>query len=211
MANVSSYRQLSEIIQTEHYKNFASPSAEITQPHIAQLIATKVAKYATISAYNNSNGGDTTFANDQFVSVFYNQPLLTNSATQDKYVVLPATPAGLPKNSEITQVSFVGAPYVHVVPCLQKDTFVESLLPPLPSSIVMYRIEAGNIVFMNLPKIINANVNIKMVGAISGDSIMDALVNVPKDAEDEIRLEILRELAEEYNIKSNMVQTEAAN
>lgn len=195
MAVVSTYRQFSEIIQTEHYGGMASPDAEITQRHIAQLIATKIAKYATISAFKNGNAGDTAYADDQFVSVFYNLQLLTDGNTLDKYITLPATPAGLPKNSEIVQVSFAGSPMTQVIPCLQKDTFMEQFYKPVPSSFVLYRIENGRIVFVNLPGIINSPVNIKMIGSItvSGD-FMDAILNLPKDLEDSIRLEILSEL-----------------
>ena len=196
MSVISTYGQLSELIQTEHYGGMASPSAEITQPFIAQLIATKIAKYATISAYKNGNSGDTAYADDQFVSVYYNLTLNTDSTTSDKYVTLPATPAGLPKNSEIVQVSFTGSPNVQVVPCLQKDTFMEQFFAPLPSTFILYKIENGRIVFINLPAIINSNVNIKMIGAISstGD-IMSAILNVDKATEDAIRMEILQELA----------------
>lgn len=195
MAVVSTYQQFSEIIQNELYGGIAPPGSDITQRHIGQMIATKIAKYATISAYANGNSGDTAYANDQFISVFYSQPLLTNSTTNEKYVVLPATPAGLPKNTEIDQVSFTGAPNIQCIPCLQKDTFMEQFFPSMPQSFQLYKIENGNIVFINLPSIINSPVNIKMIGAISttGD-FMSAILNLPKDLEDAIRNEILEEL-----------------
>ena len=206
---VSTYRQLSEIIQTQHYNGMASPDAEITQPHIAQLIATKIAKYATISAFSNGNAGDTAYADDQFVSAYYNLSLLTN-AIGEKYVILPATPSGLPKNSEITQVSFAGSPLCHVIPMMQKDDFVESILPPLPSKIVLYKVEGGNIVFRQLPTIINSPVNLKMVGAISNPgNLMDSILNLPKDLEDRIRGEILQELAQESQLKTNKIEAES--
>lgn len=207
---ISTYRQLSEIIQTEHYNGFAPPEAEVTQNHIAQLIATKIAKYATISAYKNGNAGDTAYANDQFVSVYYSLTLNTDSVTSDKYVILPATPAGLPKNSEIVQVSFTGSPNCQVIPCLQKDTFMEQFFAPLPSTFILYRIENGRIVFVNLPAIINSTVNVKMIGAISTTgNFMDAPLNMPKDMEDDIRREILAELAGEYQIKPDKKVAEA--
>lgn len=207
--NVSTYRQLSEIIQTEHYNGFAPPSAELTQPHIAQLIATKIAKMATISAFSNGNANDTAYADDQFISVYYNIQLQTNTTTGDKYIILPATPAGLPKNSEIVQVSFTGSPNYHVIPMQQKDDFAESLLAPLPRTIILYKIETGNIIFRSLPALVNSPVNVKMVGAISGANLMDSILNLPKDLEDRVRLEILQELAQEYGVKTPKLETEA--
>lgn len=209
--NISTYRQLSEIIQTAHYNGMASPDAEITQPHIAQLIATKIAKYATISAFSNGNAGDTAYADDQFVSVYYNIALQTNAVTGDKYVILPATPAGLPKNSEIVQVSFTGSPNYHIIPMQQKDDFAESILPSLPQKIVLYKIENGNIVFRSLPSIVNSPVNVKMVGAISGANLMDSILNLPKDLEDAIRQEILQELSAEYQVKPNKIEANSDN
>ena len=196
MAVISTYRQLSEVIQSEHYGGLASPDAELSINFIAQLIATKIAKYARVSAFANGNAGDTAFADDQFVSVYYSQPLLTDSTTNDKYVVLPATPAGLPKNSEIVQVSFTGSPNVQVIPCMQKDTFMEQFYAPLPSTFILYKIENGKIVFINLPAIINSPVNLKMIGAISTTgNFLDGILNLPKDLEDTLRAEILQELA----------------
>lgn len=208
---ITTYRILSEFIQTQHYNGFASPSAQITQPHIAQRIAVKVAKMAKISAFENGNQGDTAYANDQFITPFYNLPLLTNSIGE-KYVVLPATPVGLPKGTEFVQVSFAGAPQIHVIPMLQKDDFVESILPPLPSRIVLYKIENGNIVFRSLQPIINSPVNLKMIGVISNPgSLMDSVLNIPKDYEDRIVMEILQELSEEYQVKPNKIESEAIN
>lgn len=203
----TSYQKLAELIINDHYGSFPLPEAPITQRFVAERIATKVAKYATVSAYKNSNGGDTTYANDQFISVFYNQTLLTNPNTNEKYIVMPATPAGLPKNTEIPQVSFSGYPNVHVIPCLQKDTFFESLYTPMPAFIVLYKIENGNIVFINLSPLITAGVNVKMIGAISGPDLLSSVLNIPKDVENDIFLEIKQELAIEYKVQPQLIES----
>lgn len=197
----TSYRKLAEFIQTSHYNGFALPEAPITIRHIAERIAVKVAKFAKVSAFGNSNAGETTFSNDQFISVFYSLPLLIDSTTSDKYVVMPATPAGLPNNQEIVQVSFTGSPNAHVIPMKNKDDFAQGFLPKLPSSIVLYKIEDGNIVFKDLPPIINSPVNVKMIGAISGATLLDSVLNISKDVEDLIVTEILQELLPTYSVK----------
>lgn len=209
MAIISTYQQLSEIIQTQHYNGMAPAEAEVTQPHIAQRIAVKVAKMAKISAFENGNYGDTAYANDQFVSVFTGLTLQTD-VTGAKYVTMPATPVGLPKNTEIVAVNFTGSPNMQVIPCLQKDTFMENLLPAMPSFIVLYKVENGRIVFINLPAIINSTVIVRMIGTISGPDLMSSTLNIPKDWEDVITNEILQELAQEYNVKPQKKEANSA-
>jgi hypothetical protein len=51
MAGISTYRFLSETIINQHYGSFPMEGADISQKHVAELIATKIAKYAKISAF----------------------------------------------------------------------------------------------------------------------------------------------------------------
>lgn len=202
------YRKAAEITINQHYADFPMQNANLSTRHVAELWATKVAKYAKISAFENSNDGSIAFANDQFISVYNNRPLLTDEVTNEKYIKMPATPAGLPGNREIVQVSFTGCPGCHVVPMRNKDDFTESLLPPVPFA--LYKIENGNIVFRNLPKLVtnaNAPVNVKMVGAVPGDTLLDSVLNCPKDVEDAIRNELLIELAQLYKVPVEKVNT----
>lgn len=201
MSVATTYRKISEIILNQHYGGFPLPSASITVKHIAELVAIKLAKYAKINAFGNSNAGEYTFANDQFISVYYNQALLVDAVTDEKYIVMPATPAGLPNQREIVQISFVGCPDKHVIPMSSKDDFAQGLLPSLPSSMILYKIQSNNIVFKNVPKLLNAPVNVKMVGAISGPTLLDSILNCPKDVEDQIINDILLELNPNYQIK----------
>lgn len=205
----STYQFLSEFIINAHYGSFPTPEKPITQRFVAQRIAQKVAKYAKLSAFGSSNSGEVTYANDQFISAFYNQALLTDSVTHDKYVVMPATPAGLPNGREIAQVSFTGYPNVWCIQMQNRSDFIESGLPTLPSAdgIQLFKIENGNVVFKKLPSIINSPVNLKLVGAVmTGDALLASLLNCPKDIEDSIVVEILNELAMDYKIPINNIQ-----
>lgn len=202
------YRRFAQIIIKAHYDAYPTPEAGLTQRFVAERIAMKVAKMAVKNAYTNSNALEVTYANDQFISTFYNCPLLTDSVTQDKYAVMPATPAGLPNGREIAQISFTGSPNIQVIPCANRMAFVETLLPPLPGTMVLYKVENGNIVFINLPKIINSTINMKLIGAVPpGTTILDSVLNIPKDAEDEIMVELLNELAMDYKIQPATVET----
>lgn len=203
------YRTFAEIVIKAHYVDFPSPEQAITTRFVAERAAMKVAKAAFKSAYGNSNSGEAFYANDQFISVFYSCPLLTNEVTQDKYVVMPATPAGLANGREIAQVSFTGNPNVWCVPMQNRSDFVESGLPPITDpSIQLFKIEDGKVVFRNLPAIINSPVNLKLVGAVPpGTTILDSVMNVPKDVEDDIFVELLQELAIDYKVKPETVET----
>ncbi len=204
----TTYRKLSQEIIDAHYNGMPVPEASITQRFVAERIAMLVAKAAVKSAYTNSNALEVTYANDQFISTFYNIPLLTDSVTQDKYVTMPATPAGLPNGREIAQVSFTGAPNTWIVPMANRMGFVESMLPPLPNDIVLFRIENGRVVFQSLPAIITSNVNIKLVGAVpTGTTILDSVLNIPKDVEDDIFTTVLNELAMNYKVQPQTIET----
>lgn len=197
----STYQFLSEFIINAHYDGFPTPEQPITQRFVAQRIAQKVATAAVKNAYQSSNLAEATYSNDQFIAVFNSCPLLTDSVTNNKYVVMPATPAGLPNGREIAQVSFTGYPNVWCVQMQNRSDFVESGLPPLPSDIQLFKVESGNIVFRNLPSIINSPVNLKLVGAVMTDNtLLTSYLNVPKNVEDEIVAEILNELAMEYKV-----------
>jgi hypothetical protein len=198
----TTYRKFSQEVIDAHYNGMPLPEAAITQRFVAEWVAMLVAKAAVKSAFVSSNAMECTYANDQFISVFYNCPLLTDSVTGDKYATMPATPAGLPKMREIAQISFVGSPGLFVVPEDNKDEFIESQLPPLPTNIILFKVEGGNIVFPRLPKIINSPVNMKLVGAVPpGATILDSVLNIPKDVEEDIRAAILNGLALDYKIQ----------
>ena len=204
----TTYRQFSEEIRKAHYVAFPTPENAVSQRFIAERIAMLVARAAVKSAFGNSNLAEATYANDQFISVFKNCPLLTDADTKDKYVVMPATPAGLPNGREIAQVSFSGFPNVWCVQMQNRSDFVESGLPPLPSDIQLFKIEDGKVVFRDLPSIINSPVNMKLVGAVPpGTTLLDSVLNIPKDVEADIFSEILNELAQDYKIPIQTVKT----
>ena len=210
MTGQMTYQELSERIINAHYNNFAKPEATITPRFIADRIAAKVAKAAVKNAYGNSNLSEATYSNDQFIAVFNNCPLLTDGSTGNKYVVLAGTPAGLPMGREIAQVSFTGYPNVWCVPMSNRYEFISNGLPPIPESegIQTFKVEGGNIVFQNLPSIIQGPINMKLIGAtLAGDGILTQYVTCPKDVQDDIFLAILGELAAEYKVQPQLIET----
>lgn len=189
----TTFRKLSELILDRHYSGIGSDDASISVRHVAELVAIEIAYMATKSSFENSNSGEATYANDQFISVFNNLDLLTDSITGEKYTLLPSTPAGLPNNQEVSSVAFTSCPNIKVVPLKQKDTFAQQFLD-MPSKIYNYKIENGRIVFISLPDIVTGKVSTKMVGAISGTTLLDSVLNIPKNYEGEIMDRVLIKL-----------------
>ena len=63
-------------------------------------------------------------------------------------------------------------------------------------------------VFRDLPAIINSTVNLKLVGAVPpGTTLLDSVLQIPKDVEDEIFTVILNELAQDYRIQPQTIST----
>ena len=188
--------KLADIILDRYYGGIPSDDSSITSRHVGELIAIEIAYAAKKSAFENSNAGEATYANDQFISVWNNLTLQTDAVTKEKYIPLPATPVGLPNNQEITSVAFSACPNTKVIPLKQKDTFAQGFLMS-PKGIVNYKIENGNIYFINIGALVTGAISVKMVGSVSGTTLLGSVLNVPKDYENDIIDRVLTKLG--YN------------
>ncbi len=192
----TTYYKLASIIRDTYYKGHASDDSNFSVRFFAEQIAMEVAEMATIDAFTNGNQGETAYSNDQFISTFTNVAVVLDEAQHRKYVVLPATPTSLPNNQEITYVAPVfafGNSKRQFVPMKNKNEFIQDLLPCTPFEI--YEVENGRIYFYNIKQYNFTAVNIKMVGAVSSTgSLVDAVLNIPKNYESKIVDKILARL-----------------
>ena len=182
------YQQISEQIRTMLYDGIPSDDAAFSLRFIAELVAQEVAVQARKNAFENSNAGETTYANDTFTSTFTNVTVTYNSTLKQNYSVLPQMPAALPNNQEIVNITPVGilGRRRQIVLMKNKDKFMQDMLPPVRGFILAY-IEDGKLYYDNIQEYMFTSVNITMVGAISstGD-LLSANLNVPKSSESEI-------------------------
>ena len=182
------YQQISEQIRTMLYDGIPSDDAAFSLRFIAELVAQEVAVQARKNAFENSNAGETTYANDTFASTFTNVTVTYNSTLKQNYSVLPQIPAALPNNQEIVNITPVGilGRRRQIVLMKNKDKFMQDMLPPVRGFILAY-IEDGKLYYDNIQEYMFTSVNITMVGAISstGD-LLSANLNVPKSSESEI-------------------------
>jgi len=182
------YQQISEQIRTMLYGGIPSDDASFSLRYIAELVAQEVAVQARKNAFENSNAGETTYANDTFTSTFTSIAVVYNSTLKQNYSVLPQIPAALPNNQEIISITPLGiiGRRRQIVLMKNKDKFMQDMLPPVKGFILAY-IEDGKLYYDNIQEYMFTSVNITMVGAISstGD-LLSAKLNVPKSVESEI-------------------------
>lgn len=185
------YRYLAQLISDTYYKSKTSDDANYDLRYFAEQVASEVAEQATIDAYNNAKSGEAVYANDQFLSVYKNLPIVDDSG--EKHIVLPATPAGLPKNREIVQVKVTGATCMECIPMRNYASFSQSLIG-IPPGMVLYKIEAGKIVFETDNPLFGGTAMVRMVGAVSGGSLLDSPLDIPKNVQGRIMDVILRRI-----------------
>ena len=182
------YQQISEQIRTMLYDGIPSDDAAFSLRFIAELVAQEVAVQARKNAFENSNAGETTYANDTFTSTFTNVAVTYNSTLKQNFSVLPQIPTALPNNQEIVSITPLGiiGRRRQIVLMKNKDKFMQDMLPPVRGFILAY-IEDGKLYYDNIQEYMFTAVNITMVGAISstGD-LLSANLNVPKSVESEI-------------------------
>jgi hypothetical protein len=182
------YQQISEQIRTMLYGGIPSDDAAFSLRYIAELVAQEVAVQARKNAFENSNLGETTYANDTFTSTFTSVPVVYDSLLKQNYSVLPAIPAALPNNQEIVNITPLGIQgrRRQIVLMKNKDKFMQDMLPSVRGFILAY-IENGKLYYDNIQEYMFNSVNITMIGAISstGD-LLSANLNVPKSVESEI-------------------------
>lgn len=170
------------------YGGIPSDDASFSLRYIAELVAQEIAVQARKNAFENSNAGETTYANDTFTSTFTSVAVVYNSTLKQNYSVLPQIPAALPNNQEIISITPLGiiGRRRQIVLMKNKDKFMQDMLPPVKGFILAY-IEDGKLYYDNIQEYMFTSVNITMVGAISstGD-LLSAKLNVPKSVESEI-------------------------
>jgi hypothetical protein len=201
------YQQISEQIRTMLYGGIPSDDAAFSLRYIAELVAQEVAVQARKNAFENSNAGETTYANDTFTSTFTNVAVTYNSTLKQNFSVLPQIPTALPNNQEIVSITPLGiiGRRRQIVLMKNKDKFMQDMLPPVRGFILAY-IEDGKLYYDNIQEYMFTSVNITMVGAISstGD-LLSANLNVPKNVESEIIGKIFQMLRASKSLPEDVV------
>ncbi len=190
---LTTYGYIAEQIATTYYKGVRSDDSQYSLRHIASMVAQEVAVVARKNAFENSNNGDVTYINDQFISTYQNVPVLTDNVSNYKYCVLPAVPTALPNNQEIVSVSLNTKTNKTFLPIKNKDRFMQAFLRPIKGT-VFYYIENGRLYFDNPQNYQFSALTIKMAGALPSGNILDAQLNIPKNYESEIIDKVLNRL-----------------
>jgi len=189
----TTYEYISEQILTSYYKGVRSDDSSYSLKFVASMVAQEVAVMARKNAFENSNNGDVTYANDSFTSTFKNVAVVVDPVTKEKYSVLPSIPTALPNNQEIVSVAINKKNSKTFIPIKTKDRFAQAFLPCI-RGVVYYYIEDGKLFYDNADGFIFNNVTLSMVGAAPSGNILDAQLNIPKNYESEIIDKVLNRL-----------------
>lgn len=189
----TTFGKLSELIITAYYKTYKSDNANYTLRQIAEYVAQEVALHAFSDAVSQSHLGESVYANDQFLTNYRALSILTDAGGR-KYVPMPNPPAGLPQGRELAYIAFTGNKKTQIFPMKQKDRFMQQLTVT-PKWMVLAYIEGGNIYLDNVSTLVNATVDINLVGSVPiGDELVNLPINLPKNVESMIVDKILNRL-----------------
>lgn len=201
----TTYKRLAQFIRDTYYKGAPNDEASYSLRFFAEMIAGELAKSAVESAWNNGKAGEPTFANDQMTTQYYNLPLLEDALTKEKYVKLPAAPAGLPGGREVAQVTFVSCPKADVVVIGLKDLFSQRLIGD-PLCFDICYVKDGKLYFEYLSPLAEGPVNMVLIGAVpTGDNFLDAELHISKDMEVDIKDRILAKLNPAMRVQQDKV------
>lgn len=178
----TTYRIQAEKILTTFYRGVRSDDSSFSLRHVAQLISEEYAAVTRQNAFENSHAGETTYANDTFISTFKNITVLTDTVLGVKYIPLPSIPTALPCNQEIEKIWPVGARKIQIVLIANRSKFSQDGLPPMRGYVLCY-IENGNLVFDNPTAFDFRAVNVNLIGAMPDGELLDAELLMPKNYE----------------------------
>lgn len=207
MAVITTYRKISEQVRTLLGNGIVADDFRFSLRYIAEMVAQEVAFEARKDAFENSNAGETTFANDAFISTFTNVAVLYDSTLKQKYSVMPSTPISLPKGQEIASITPLGIQgrRRQIIQMQNKDKGIQDLLDPVRGAILAYR-ENGRIYYDNINQYMFTAVNISMVGAISTTgNLLDGELNVPKNVETDIITRVATKLRQLGNVPQDVM------
>lgn len=200
---------LAELISNSYYKIERSDNENYTLREFAEMVAQEVAYFAKVDALEQDRLGESVYANDQFITTYNGLSLLTD-VNGNKYVPMPNTPAGLPQGRELAYIAFTGNKKIQIFPMRNKDRFMQSFTKT-PNWMVLAYIEGQNIFLENVSKLVNATVDLKLVGAVgTGNQLIDTPLNIPKNTESLILEKILNRLNMVRNILPDKINDAVA-
>lgn len=207
----TTYKKLSQLLREAYYNGKAQDDANHSESYFAELIAIEVAICATEDAFINSNQGDSTYANNQFISTFRNVQISIDT-DNSFYSILPATPPSLPNGQEIGSVKIEGSDCMEFMPMKQQMGFAQSLIGKIPFNI--YEINGGRIIYKPRTPNFDALGNtatIKMVGAVSGADLLTSELTIPKNYEGKIWTNIMAKILPPKNIPQDLINDAVSN
>lgn len=189
----STIAKQAQIIREIYYRGTPSDDSNHSLRFFAELVAQELAVMATQDAFLNSSGGESAYANDQFITTFKNVPITIDDDGEIS-AIMPSTPAALPNGREIAEVSISGSKCMEAVPLKNHSSFVQGLIG-YPSCFVTFKVEGGKIIFKtDNPVFSPTSATIKLVGAVENGNLLESSINAPANYLSRMRTNILASL-----------------
>lgn len=204
----TTYRKIAELLRDTYFKGNPSDDANFSLRYFAELAAIYVAEAATADAFTNSNQGEMTYANDQFISVYKGIPIVVDG--EDKYGVLPQTPAGLPNGTEIVSVKIEGSRCMDCIPMRAHMSFAQGLIGT-PFGMVLYSIEDGKVKLTSDNPLIEGTLTVRQIGSVSGDDLLTSKINIPKNYEAYVFDKVFSKVLPLKNIPQDNINNAVSN
>lgn len=206
----TTYRKLAEEIREAYYKGKPSDDASHSLRYFAEIIATCVAECATEDAYLNSNQGESTYSNNQFISTYKNVAISVDSDGEISSI-LPATPTSLPNNQEIVSVKVNGSKCMECIPMKAQSSFSQGLIGK-PKSMVLYEINGTKVIYSSANPLFNpTSATIKMIGAVSGSDLLTSDLTIPKNYEGRIWDKVMARVLPLKPIQQDLINDSVSN
>jgi hypothetical protein len=209
----TTYRLQAEKILTTFYRGQRSDDSNFSLKHVAQLISEEWAAIARQNAFENSNAGETTYANDTFIATFKNIAVQTDDLTGDTYIQLPAIPTALPSNQEVQKIIPIlngkVIPKKQIVLMPNRAKFAQDMLPPVMGFVTAY-IEDTKIVFDNTIEYNFSAVNINLIGAMPDGALLDTVLQLPKNYEALLSEKVIARLMSTANRQRDTLNDEVS-
>ena len=191
----TTYKKLAQLIRDEYYRRNPSDDANYDLRFFAELVAQGVAEMAVQNAIDNSNQGESTYANDAFISSYTGLSLLTRD-NGERYTIMPATPPAMPNNQEIVEVRIEGSKCLPAIPMTSRQSFSQQLVGDNGAyQGLKYKVKGKEIIFVSkTAALLSGTVSLDLIGSVNIDELLSSDLSIPKNYEGPITLKILGRL-----------------
>ncbi len=194
--------ELSERILRVVYNGTPPNDASIDIREVGLHINSAIAALARVNFIENYKLDGSAFIDGGFIMVFKDVAVSKDEDLNLKYITLPASPVGLPKDRGIVEISMMkNRSTTPVIMINSNRRSVQQNLDPIRNRIIGW--QEGDKVYFDGTVADFANALVKMVAYASND--MNAELNMPKNLEEQVIEIVVKKLMTQRSIPQDKV------